>query len=64
MKTSALISLKTIIISLLFLQPVYARDFATVELKTIHVRGNIYMLEGIHGFPVAILVFQLVMMAS
>ena len=50
MNTSALISLETIIISLLFFQPVYSRDFTNVELKTVHIRGNIYMLEGIHGF--------------
>ena len=50
MKTCALISLKAIIISLLFTHTSYSRDFTNVELKTIHVSGNIYMLEGIHGF--------------
>lgn len=50
MKTYALISLNIIIISLLFPPSVYSRDFADVELKTVHVHGNIYMLEGIHGF--------------
>lgn len=50
MKTSILISLKTIIIPLLFTQAAYSRDFTNVELKTVHVSGNIYMLEGIHGF--------------
>lgn len=50
MKTYALISLNIIIISLLFPPSVYSRDFTDVELKTVHVHGNIYMLEGIHGF--------------
>ncbi len=31
-------------------QTAYSRDFTDVELKTIHVSGNIYMLEGVHGF--------------
>ena len=42
--------LKLIIILLLFSQAAYSRDFTDVGLKTIHVSGNIYMLEGIHGF--------------
>jgi len=50
MKTCALINLKIIIISLLFTHAAYSRDFTIVELKTVHVSGNIYMLEGIHGF--------------
>jgi glyoxylase-like metal-dependent hydrolase (beta-lactamase superfamily II) len=50
MKTYTLNNLKIIIISLLFTQTAYPRDFTDVELKTIHVNGNIYMLEGIHGF--------------
>ena len=50
MKTCALNSLKILIISLFFTQAAYSRDFTNVELKTIHVRGNIFMLEGIHGF--------------
>lgn len=50
MKTYTLISLNIIIISLLFPQAAYSRDFTDVELKTVHVSGNIYMLEGIHGF--------------
>jgi len=50
MKTYALIGLEMIIISLLLPQAAYSRDFTDVELKTVHVRGNIYMLEGIHGF--------------
>jgi len=39
-----------IILFLLISQSVSSRDFTDVELKTVHVRGNIYMLEGIHGF--------------
>ncbi len=50
MKKYTLNDLKIIIISLLFAQAVYSRDFTDVGLKTIHVSGNIYMLEGIHGF--------------
>lgn len=50
MKIYTLNDLKIIIISLLFAQAAYSRDFTDVELKTIHVSGNIYMLEGIHGF--------------
>ena len=50
MKKYTLNDLKIIIISLLFSQAAYSRDFTDVGLKTIHVSGNIYMLEGIHGF--------------
>jgi len=50
MKTYTLNNLKIIIISLIIAQAAYSRDFTDVELKTIHVSGNIYMLEGIHGF--------------
>ncbi len=50
MKKYTLNDLKIIIISLLFAQAAYSRDFTDVGLKTIHVSGNIYMLEGIHGF--------------
>ena len=50
MKTRALINLKIIIISLLFTHTSYSQDFTNIELKTVHVSGNIYMLEGIHGF--------------
>ena len=50
MRTYTLNNLKIIIISLLIAQAAYSRDFTNVELKTIHVSGNIYMLEGIHGF--------------
>jgi cyclase len=38
------------ITSLLCAQATYSRDFTNVELKTVHVSGNIYMLEGINGF--------------
>lgn len=50
MKTFTLNSIKIIIISLLFIQTASSRDFTDVELKTVHVSGNIYMLEGIRGF--------------
>ena len=50
MRTYTLNNLKIIIISLLIAQAAYSRDFTNVELKTIHVSSNIYMLEGIHGF--------------
>ena len=43
-------SLIIFITSLFFSQATYSRDFTRVELKTVHVRGNIYMLEGINGF--------------
>ncbi len=39
-----------IIFFLLISQSAPSRDFTDVELKTVHVHGNIYMLEGIHGF--------------
>ncbi len=45
MKSHALV-----ILFLLISQTVSSRDFTDVELKTVHVNGNIYMLEGIHGF--------------
>ena len=38
------------IISLFIAQAAYSRDFTNVELKTVHVSGNIYMLEGVNGF--------------
>ena len=50
MKTCTLNKLKILIVSLLFTQVSYSQDFTNVELKTVHVRGNIFMLEGIHGF--------------
>jgi cyclase len=50
MKTYAFINPMIISILLLFSLAVYSRDFTRVELKTIHVRDNIYMLEGINGF--------------
>lgn len=39
-----------IVFFLLISQSAPSRDFTDVELKTVHVHGNIYMLEGIHGF--------------
>jgi len=39
-----------VVFFLLISQSVSSRDFTDVELKTVHVNGNIYMLEGIHGF--------------
>lgn len=39
-----------IYILILFTQTSYARDLTGVKLKTTHINGNIYMLEGIHGF--------------
>jgi len=39
-----------IILLLLISQSISSRDFTEVELKTVHVNGNVYMLEGIHGF--------------
>jgi len=39
-----------IVFFLLISQSAHSRDFTDVELKTVHVHGNIYMLEGIHGF--------------
>ena len=50
MKTRALINLMIIIISLLFAHSAYSQGFTNIELKTVHVNGNIYMLEGINGF--------------
>jgi cyclase len=43
-------SLIIFIISLFIAQATYSRDFTNLELKTVHVSGNIYMLEGINGF--------------
>lgn len=39
-----------LIFSTMFVHVYAARDFTGVELKTIQVNGNIYMLEGINGF--------------
>ena len=50
MKTSTLISLKAMIIFLLFTQSAYTKDFTNIGLETVHVSGNIYMLEGVNGF--------------
>lgn len=39
-----------IIFSLSLSQKIHARDMSGIELKTTHVQGNIYMLEGANGF--------------
>ena len=50
MKKSSCTIPVTLLLMFYAVLPVQARDFTGVELKTIHVSGNVYMLEGVNGF--------------